>query len=80
VLTISAGIVSNTAASNLTGHPTMTIPVGFTPPMPADVHSPEDEAIKLPAGLMIMGKLFDETTVFKVGDAWEQAFNWKEQV
>ncbi|RSH89235.1 hypothetical protein EHS25_002347 [Saitozyma podzolica] len=74
------GIVSNTAASNLTGHPTMTIPVGFTPPMPADVHSPEDEAIKLPAGLMIMGRLFDETTVFKVGDAWEQAFNWKEQV
>jgi Asp-tRNA(Asn)/Glu-tRNA(Gln) amidotransferase A subunit family amidase len=29
---------------------------------------------------MIMGKLFDETTVLKVGDAWEQAFNWKEQV
>ncbi|KAL8290383.1 hypothetical protein RQP46_002641 [Phenoliferia psychrophenolica] len=58
------GIVSNTAASNLTGHPTLTIPCGFTPPSPAD--SPGDESIHLPCGMMLMGKLFDEATVLTI--------------
>jgi amidase len=77
---LAAGISSNTAASNLTGHPTMTIPVGWTLPMAEDIHSPEDKDIRLPVGMMIMGKLFDEATVLRVGDAWEQAFDWKEQI
>ncbi|RXK36846.1 hypothetical protein M231_05876 [Tremella mesenterica] len=76
---VGPGITANTAASNLTGHPSMTFPVGFTSPMPADVRTPEDAQVRLPVGLMIMGKLFDETTVLKVGDAWEQAYDWKVQ-
>ncbi|KAJ7038596.1 amidase signature domain-containing protein [Mycena alexandri] len=74
---VAAGIVSNTAASNLTGHPTITFPVGFVAPSPSDVLSPEDSNIRLPCGLMAMGKMFDETTLLNVADAFEQAFNWK---
>ncbi|KAK4700934.1 amidase, partial [Phenoliferia sp. Uapishka_3] len=73
----SPGIVSNTAASSLTGHPALTIPVGFTPPQKSDVRSAEDAGIKLPVGLMLVGKKFDEATVLKVGDAWERAFDRK---
>jgi amidase len=69
----AAGIVSNTSPFNLTGHPALTIPCGVTPPHPDDIRSPEDESIRLPVGLMLVGKLFDESMVLRVGDAWEQA-------
>ncbi|KAJ7629505.1 amidase signature domain-containing protein [Mycena polygramma] len=73
----AAGITSNTAASNLTGHPTITFPVGFVPPSPGDVLQPEDSDIKLPCGVMAMGKMFDETTLLNIADAFGQAFDWK---
>lgn len=72
-----AGIVANTAASNLTGHPSITFPVGFVPPSPNDIREAEDSSIKLPCGLMAMGKMFDETTLLSVADAFEQVFDWK---
>ncbi|GAA6041989.1 hypothetical protein JCM8097_009133 [Rhodosporidiobolus ruineniae] len=71
------GIISNTAASNLTGHPTITIPCGFVPPSPADILNPEDEQIRLPAGMMLMGKMFGEEKLLAIADAWEQANDWK---
>ncbi|KAJ7736720.1 amidase signature domain-containing protein, partial [Mycena maculata] len=71
------GIVSNTAASNLTEHPTITFPVGFVPPSPDDVRRPEDRDIKLPCGLMGMAKMFDESALLGVADAFEQAYDWK---
>ncbi|KAJ7902819.1 amidase signature domain-containing protein [Mycena olivaceomarginata] len=73
----ASGLVSNTAASNLTGHPTITFPVGFVPPSAKDILEPEDHNIKLPCGLMAMAKTFDEATLLNVADAFEQAFNWK---
>ncbi|KAF7361366.1 Amidase signature domain-containing protein [Mycena sanguinolenta] len=73
----AAGIGTNTPASNLTGHPTITFPVGFVPPSADDILQPEDHNIKLPCGLMAMAKMFDETTLLKVTDAFEQAYNWK---
>ncbi|KAJ7280228.1 amidase signature domain-containing protein [Mycena rebaudengoi] len=71
------GIVTNTAASNLTGHPTITFPVGFIPPSPQDIYDTADNDIKLPCGLMAMGKRFDDVTLLRVADAFEQAFDWK---
>ncbi|ORY88409.1 amidase signature domain-containing protein [Leucosporidium creatinivorum] len=67
------GIVSNTSPFNLTGHPALTIPCGFTPPHPDDIRSAQDDSIRLPVGLMLVGKLFDESMVLRVGDAWQQA-------
>ncbi|KAM0746307.1 amidase signature enzyme [Meredithblackwellia eburnea MCA 4105] len=71
------GITANTSASNLTGHPTISIPCGFTPPSKVDILSPEDEKIKLPCGMMFMGKIFQEETILSIADAWEQAYDWK---
>ncbi|GJN87596.1 hypothetical protein Rhopal_000551-T1 [Rhodotorula paludigena] len=73
----AAGITSNTAAFNLTGHPALTIPVGFTPPSPTDIRSAADADIKLPCGLMLVGKMWDEATLLKVADQYERAHDWK---
>jgi amidase len=32
----------------------------------------------LPIGMMIIGRKFDESTVLRVSDAFETAFDWKQ--
>ena len=51
---------------NLTGLPALSVPCGFTP-------------AGLPAGLQIVGRPFDETTIFRVGHAYERATPWCQQ-
>jgi aspartyl-tRNA(Asn)/glutamyl-tRNA(Gln) amidotransferase subunit A len=48
---------------NLTGLPAMSIPCGFS-------------ASGLPIGLQIAGRAFEETTVFRLCHAYEQATDW----
>lgn len=48
---------------NLTGMPAMSICCGFS-------------SEKLPIGMQIIGKPFDEPTVFKVGDAYQALTEW----
>ena len=79
MLTCIAGTTYNTTASSLTGHPSMTIPVGAVSPLSEDVRNPEDQALKLPVGMMIVGKHHDEAMVFRIGDAWERAGDWRKQ-
>ena len=66
----SMGIVLNTAPFDSTGHPALSVPVGFVP-------AAEDASIKLPTGLQIVGKQFDDLTCYKIGAAWEKAQDWK---
>jgi aspartyl-tRNA(Asn)/glutamyl-tRNA(Gln) amidotransferase subunit A len=48
---------------NLTGLPAISVPCGFT-------------TDRLPLGLQIAGRAFDEATVLRVAYAYEQATNW----
>jgi Asp-tRNA(Asn)/Glu-tRNA(Gln) amidotransferase A subunit family amidase len=50
------------AATNLTGHPSITVPCGFVDGMPR--------------GITFTGKLYDEATVLAVARAYEQATDW----
>ncbi len=52
-----------TIACNLAGIPGMSLPCGFT-----------DD--KLPIGMQLLGKAWDEATLFRVGWAYEQSQNW----
>lgn len=52
-----------TAPINLAGIPAISIPCGFT-------------REKLPIGLQVVGKAFDEATIFHVAHAYEQATEW----
>ena len=54
---------ANTAAFNVTGHPTLTVPCAL--------------GDGLPVGLMLVGRHYDEATVYKAARAFEQAEDWK---
>lgn len=72
-VTPSSGLTINTAIFNVTGHPAMTIPVGFAP-------AKDDPQVKLPVGMQIVGGLWEESKILRAGRAWEAHFDWKEGV
>jgi aspartyl-tRNA(Asn)/glutamyl-tRNA(Gln) amidotransferase subunit A len=55
----------NTFLGNMTGLPALVLPCGFSSGSP-----------RLPIGLQIYGRAFDEATVLRVGHAYEQATPW----
>jgi len=54
------------APFNLTGNPALALPTGFS-------------KSGLPLSMQIVGKPFDETTVYRVAHAYEQATSWHRQ-
>lgn len=66
----SRGCAINTVCFNASGHPAMSLPVGM-------LSAVEDEKVLLPVGMQITGKWFDEGMIYRVGAAWEKAFDWK---
>ncbi|KAK2609942.1 hypothetical protein N8I77_003411 [Diaporthe amygdali] len=64
------GLTTNTAVFNVTGHPAMSIPVGFLP-------ANDDPQVQLPVGMQIIGGLWQEKKVLKIGHAWETNFDWR---
>jgi aspartyl-tRNA(Asn)/glutamyl-tRNA(Gln) amidotransferase subunit A len=51
-----------TVSANLAGLPGISIPCGFTG--------------GLPVGFQLLGKMFDESTILRVADAYERATDW----
>ncbi|OHW99699.1 amidase [Colletotrichum incanum] len=64
------GLTTNTAVFNVTGHPAMSIPVGFLP-------AKDDAQVLLPVGMQVVGGLWQEKKVLNIGHAWETNFDWK---
>jgi amidase len=56
-------MIGNTAPFDITHHPAMTVPCGMID--------------GLPVGLMLIGKHFDEPTIYRAAYAFEQAGDWK---
>jgi len=48
---------------NMSGHPALTVPCGFT-------------AAGLPVGMQLAGRYFDEASLFRIGHAYERATPW----
>jgi len=57
------GRTRNTMPFDMTGHPAISVPCGLVD--------------GLPAGLMLVGERFDETTVLPAADAFENATDWR---
>ena len=55
-----------TVSANLAGLPAISVPCGFT-------------GSRLPIGLQLTGRRFDEATLLRVADAYERDTNWWEQ-
>jgi amidase len=60
----------NTATFNSTGHPGLSLPVGFVP-------AQDDKEAFLPTGLQIIGRKFEGLTCLKVEASWEKKNEWK---
>jgi amidase len=56
-------MIGNTAPFDATGHPAMSLPCG--------------ESDGLPIGLMLIGKHWDEATIYRAAHAFEQSGDWR---
>jgi amidase len=56
-------MIGNTSPFDITHHPSMTVPCGMID--------------GLPVGMMLTGKHWDESTIYKAAYAFEQAGDWK---
>lgn len=64
--TVAEAMIRYTTPFNVSGNPALSVPCGFS------------EA-GLPIGLQIVGRLFDETTVLRIGAAFEAATAFRER-
>jgi aspartyl-tRNA(Asn)/glutamyl-tRNA(Gln) amidotransferase subunit A len=55
-----------TVSANLVGLPALSVPCGFV----------DGEEGRLPVGLQLMGRMFDEPTLLRAGDAYERVTDW----
>ncbi|WVW83102.1 hypothetical protein I302_105120 [Kwoniella bestiolae CBS 10118] len=72
-MSYAAGVGLNTCPYSLTGHPAMSIPVGFLSPV-------DDPTVRLPVGMQIVGKFYDEATIYRAAYTWESSCDWKERL
>lgn len=75
LLSKQVGLSSNTAPFDQSGHPALALPCGMLPILEGPLAG---SGTKLPVSLQIVGKWFDEKTVYRVAYAFEQSYNWKE--
>ena len=57
-------MLANTCGVNLTGHPAMSLPCGL-----------EDGR---PIGLMLIGRKWEEATIYRIAYSFEQSGNWRD--
>ncbi|CAK7213520.1 hypothetical protein SCUCBS95973_001821 [Sporothrix curviconia] len=69
------GLTYNTAPFNQSGHPVLAVPCSM---LPIEEGPLAGSGTKLPVSLQVIGRWFDEPSVYRVAYAWEQAYNWKE--
>ena len=55
-----------TVSANLVGLPGISVPCGFA----------EQDGTRLPIGLQLMGRAFEEATLLQAADAFERATRW----
>ena len=63
-LKVAVGLTSNTCSFNVTGHPAMNVPCGFST-------VPEHPEVQLPVGMQIVGKRWSDETVLMAAALFE---------
>lgn len=69
------GLISNTCQFNQTGHPVLAMPIGRLSPAEGPLKGSED--VKLPVGMQVVGRWWEEEMVYRVGNAWETSNDWE---
>ncbi|KAF8858616.1 putative amidase [Acephala macrosclerotiorum] len=70
MLSRTIGATYNTATFNSSGHPGLSLPVGFVP-------AKDDKSVLLPTGLQIVGRKLEDLMCLKVAASFEKANDWK---
>ena len=65
ITSLSFQPTTNTSPFNSTHHPALSIPCGMVD--------------GLPIGMMLIGKHYDESTLYQIGDLFERKFDWQDQ-
>ncbi|KAJ4348727.1 uncharacterized protein N0V89_010105 [Didymosphaeria variabile] len=68
------GLTSNTAPFNQSGHPVLAMPIGMLPVLEGPG---VQDKVKLPVSMQIIGKWWEEMSVYEAAFAWERANDWK---
>lgn len=71
----AVGSTVNTCPFNSSGHPALSLPVSRIPVADEEGKS---SGLRMPVGMQVVGRLWDEASVYKAAFAWESNFNWKE--
>lgn len=69
------GLSSNTSPFDQSGHPALALPCGM---LPIEEGPLANSGTKLPVSIQLVGKWYDEKTVYRAAYAWEQSFNWRD--
>jgi amidase len=56
-------MLPNTAPFDVSGHPAMNVPCGFSQ--------------GLPVGMQLVGRRYDESTIYRAASAFEQSGDWR---
>lgn len=67
----SYSVNGNTAVFDITGHPALSMPIGFLPSLDGD------DDLRLPGAAQLVGKWWDELTLYKFAYAFEGNYDWK---
>lgn len=69
----SYAVNGNTATFDITGHPALSMPIGFLPSLDKD----GDEEVRMPAAAQLVGRWWDEMSLYKIAYAFERNYDWK---
>ncbi|KAL5120244.1 hypothetical protein ACEQ8H_001802 [Pleosporales sp. CAS-2024a] len=73
-ITKQIGLTANTAPFNQSGHPVLALPIGMLEVLEG---AGVEERVKLPVSMQVIGKWWDEMTVYEASYAWERANDWR---
>lgn len=70
LLNRNLGVTHNTAPFDFSGHPALSLPVGFASPA-------DDPEVRLPVGMQIVGRQYEDLVCMQVAAVWEKENDWK---
>lgn len=73
-ITKQIGLTTNTAPFNQSGHPVLAMPIGMLEVLEGPG---ADAKVKLPVSMQVIGKWWDEMSVYETAYAWERANDWR---
>ncbi|CAK7232378.1 hypothetical protein SBRCBS47491_008249 [Sporothrix bragantina] len=70
LLNRNLGVTHNTAPFDFSGHPALSLPIGFASPA-------DDPGVKLPVGMQLVGRQYEDLVCLQAAAVWERENDWQ---